>query len=318
MSISIVIPDYNNGDLIAKNLPLYLPILQAYAKKNNTTVQVVINDDGSTDGSWERLQKSLDKKIIGVEFTFLSNGRNIGFSTTVNRGVAAAKGEIVVLLNADVLPDKDFLEPLLIHFSDPQLFAVGCMDKSIEADGSTVLRGRGVGKWVRGFLLHSRGEPDDSLTLWVSGGSGAFRKKIWERLGGLNEMMNRFYWEDIDLSYRAQKAGYRVLFEPKSTVIHEHEEGSIKKNVKPLHVRITSYRNQFYFIWIDISDLSLIMSHLFWLPLQLFSALIHGDTAFLRGFIQALLHLPQVLYRRRRVQSFTKVSDHTILARFVN
>lgn len=316
MTVSIVIPDYNNGDLIAKNLPLYIPVLQAFAKAHKTSVQIIINDDGSTDGSWERLVKATEKKYEHIDFTLLSNGRNIGFSTTVNRGVAKARGEIVVLLNADVIPDKGFLEPLLDHFSDPGVFAVGCMDKSIEVDGTTVLRGRGVGKWVRGFLLHSRGEPDREDTLWVSGGSGAFRKDIWDKLGGLNEMMNRFYWEDIDLSYRAQKAGYKVLFEPKSTVVHEHEEGSIKKTVKPMSVRITSYRNQFYFVWINITDFSFIVSHLFWLPLQLASATLHGDTAFLRGFLLALLHLPLVFLRRQKVQSLTKISDHSILARF--
>lgn len=314
MKISIVIPDYNNGDLIAKNLPLFIPLLQSFAKENKTSLQIIINDDGSTDGSWERLQKVTERKYDHITFTLLSNGRNIGFSTTVNRGVAKATGDIVVLINADVVPDKGFLEPLLAHFSGPDMFAVGCMDKSIERDGSMVLRGRGVGKWVRGFLLHARGEPDQTTTLWVSGGSGAFRKSIWDKLGGLNEMMNRFYWEDIDLSYRAQKAGYKVLFEPKSTVVHEHEEGSIKKTVKPMSVRITSYRNQFYFVWINISDFSFILSHLLWLPLQLGSATIHGDTAFLRGFLLALLHLPQVLLRRHKVQSLTKVSDHAILA----
>ena len=108
MTISIVIPDYNNGDLIAENLPLYIPILQTFAKAHKTSVQIIINDDGSTDGSWERLVKATEKKYELVDFTLLSNGRNIGFSTTVNRSVARARGEIVVLLNADVVPDKGF------------------------------------------------------------------------------------------------------------------------------------------------------------------------------------------------------------------
>ena len=48
------------------------------------------------------------------------------------------------------MPEKDFLKPLMEHFNDESVFAVGCMDKSIE-NGKTVLRGRGIGKWKKGF-----------------------------------------------------------------------------------------------------------------------------------------------------------------------
>jgi len=109
------------------------------------------------------------------------------------------------------------------------------MDESIE-HGKVVLRGRGIGKWQRGFLTHSLGDLNKTDTLWVSCGSGAFRASIYRKIGGLNNIYNPFYWEDIDLSYKAQKAGFKVIFEPKSKVIHEHSKGAIASNYKPFRI----------------------------------------------------------------------------------
>lgn len=313
MSVSIVIPNYNGEELLITNLPQTIKILQEFANVHNLDIELVINDDGSQDRSREILKTYEAKGKEGrILFTILYNEKNYGFSTTVNRGVKKANGEIVVLLNNDVIPDKGFLEPLLKHFSDEKMFAVGCMDKSVEGD-HIVLRGRGLGQWQRGFLVHSKGEVDGgNTTLWVSGGSGAFRKAIWEKLGGLNELMNPFYWEDIDLSYRALKAGYKILFEKESTVIHKHEEGIIKKTVPPRRVRVASYRNQFYFVWIN-ADTANLLNHVLWLPYHKVKALMRGDGAFFQGGLQALAHLPDVLGKRLSLRKIAKVSDAEVI-----
>jgi GT2 family glycosyltransferase len=315
MSISVVIPNYNGEKLLKKNLHKVVAVLNEYAKEHKEEITLIINDDGSTDSSREIL-KTYEEKIVGsVHFTILYNERNYGFSTTVNRGVAKATSGVIVLLNSDVIPDTGFLEPLLKHFEDENVFAVGCMDKSVEKDG-IVLRGRGIGSWKRGFLVHRKGGLEKSDTLWVSGGSGAFRKTIWDKLHGLNEMMDPFYWEDIDLSYRALKAGYTLRFEKKSTVVHEHEEGAIKKSTTAQKVNTTAYRNQFFFVWTNISDAGLLFRHVLWLPYHIISAILRKDSSFLRGFGQALMKCGKVLRRRRMVQKMTKVSDAKILRHF--
>lgn len=315
MTISIVIPNFNGEVLLKRNLPRVESLLRNYAKKHNTIIEIVINDDGSTDNSREILKLYEEKKDEYITYEILYNERNYGFSTTVNRGVARAKGDIVVLLNNDVLPESGFLDPLLAHFSEAEIFAVGCMDKSVESKG-IVLRGRGVGKWERGFLMHKKGDIEGKETLWVSGGSGAFRRSYWNTLGGLSEIMNPFYWEDIDLSYRALKAGYKLVFEKESTVIHEHEEGAIKKTSTPKKVRITSYRNQFYFVWINATDTSLILLHILWLPYHLVRACINKDASFLKGFFKAVITLPAVLRKRKTVQQLVVKKDAEIIKPF--
>src|SRR5258706_3285648 len=219
MNLSIIIPNYNGSALLKKNVPAVVNAFEGY---KDGDVQLIIPDDASSDDSVEVIKNLFSQiKIRHIHATLVENKDRSqgGFSKNVNRGVAVATGDILILLNSDVVPHKDFLASLLKHFHDKRVFAVGCMDESIEED-KKVLRGRGVGKWKRGFLQHSAGKisKEPSSTLWVSGGSGAFRREIWDILGGLNEIYNPFYWEDIDLSYRALKSGYLLIFEPRSVV----------------------------------------------------------------------------------------------------
>lgn len=302
MKISIVIPNYNGEEVLKNNLP---KVIEAVGN-----AQIIVVDDASTDNSLNVLDS------FGSKLKIIRNENNSGFSSTVNRGVEAAKGDIVILLNTDVIPERGFLLPLLSHFKDDRIFAVGCVDKSME-EGKTVLRGRGVGVWKRGFLIHARGEVDKTNTLWVSGGSGAFRKSIWEKLKGFNSLYNPFYWEDIDLSYRAVKSGYKILFEPKSIVVHEHERGAIKKKFSSSQIKSIAYRNQFIFVWKNATDLDLQLSHLFWLPYYFIKAFIERDLAFFKGFFNAFVLLPKITKRSFEDQELFILKDKEVVSAFI-
>jgi len=308
MDISIIIPNYNGEYLLKNNLPKVVLAAKSYKKG---TVEIIITDDASYDGSLAFLE-SFTKKNSEIHFKIVTSKKNRGFSGNVTNGARKATGEILILLNTDVAPYKDFLMPLLPHFQDETVFAVACLEESLE-DGKKILRGRGIGKWTRGFLIHGKGEVNKTTTLWASGGSSAFRKSIWDKIGGLNELYNPFYWEDIDLSYRAQKAGYKIVFEQKSKVIHEHSKGSIKTQHTEEKITKVAYRNQFFFVWLNITDSSFILSHLLWLPIHIGSAIVHGNTTLLAGFFEALLSLPQVLLARRKNYSLLKCSDKDVI-----
>lgn len=307
MKISIVIPNYNGEKILKENLPKVLDSTHDY----NQESEIIISDDASIDNSVSVINDFFEKnKISKTKFKLITSQKNKGFSSNVNKGVSESSGEIIVLLNTDVVPRKNFLEPLLKHFEDEELFAVGCMDESVE-DGKVILRGRGKGKWERGFLVHSAAALDGSETLWVSGGSGAFRKSIWDKLGGLDPNFNPFYWEDIDLSYRARKSGYKTLFEKNSVVHHDHEKGIIKSKFKPTNVKKIVYRNQFTFAWKN-SDFSTLISHLFWLPYHLIRALFSSDFPLIAGFIFALKNLPEIVKARNRARKLFIKSDKEV------
>jgi len=293
-TVSVVIPNWNGRRLLEKNIPSVLTACH--------DAEIIIADDGSKDGSVEYVRQTYPKIRV------IESSMNTGFSGNVNRGVAAARGEIVLLLNTDVRPEKNFLGPLLKHFTDPNISAVGCLELSHEPNG-IVRRGRGKARWIKGFFIHERGDVRAYDTAWVSGGSAAFRRSVWNELGGMDEMYNPFYWEDIDLSYQMLKAGYGIKFEPKSIVHHFHDEGTIKSDIPKSRIQTIAMRNQFMFHWKNVSSPSLVVAHLFWMPVRIIQSLVRGDVSMGMGCILAARRLPKVVMSRLQARRHWKRAD---------
>jgi GT2 family glycosyltransferase len=285
--ITIVIPNYNGQEILQENLPR---IIQASKKYN---APIIIVDDKSTDNSLEILKTFPDIQVITKE-------KNEGFSSTVNLGVKNAKTELVCLLNSDVIPSENFLDPMLAHFNDMLIAAVGMHDLS--DDGQS--HGRGKFIFNRGFLLHQKlinpmqTEITSGSSGWASCGSGVFSKKIWDELGGLDETLNPFYYEDVDYGYRCWKSGYKIFFEQNAIVQHIHKKGAIKSNYNEDRIKTISYRNQFLFNWKNLTDLDLLLLHKFYLPYNFLIALKNMDWPFFKGFFEALKLVPKMIQKR--------------------
>lgn len=302
MKVSIIIPNYNGKDELVENLPSVM----ASAKDS----EIIVVDDASNDGSIDMLEKKFPT------ISLIRKKENKGFASSVNEGVKFAKGDLILLLNHDVCPSEDLLSFLIPHFDDRNVFAVGCLEKSKE-EGKMELRGRGIGCFEKGLLIHERGEVNMIDTLWVSGGASMFRKQYWQKLGGMDEIYNPFYWEDIDLSYRAQKAGYRIIFEPRSIVLHRHEKGAIKRLYSRCYINTIAHRNQILFVWLNITDVIYLIEHLLYLPYHAVRSIVSGDFAFIHAFLQAVLIFPKVMMKRIRNLRLSKKSDREILKRHV-
>lgn len=238
MKISIAIPNYQGRKLLEENLP---SIISANAD------EIIVNDDASKDGSVEFIKKNYPQVKL------LTNDKNQRFIYSVNKLVNEAVGDIVVLLNNDVKVSKNFLEPLLEHFKNEKVFAVNCHEE-----------GEGYAKayWKDGFFEFQRGKEEKSFykSSWASGGSAAYRKSVWQRLGGFDPMFKPGYWEDIDLSYRALKVGYDVLWEPDAKVWHSHGT-TFSKIFNKRKINWIQQRNQLLFIWKNIEDKELVSEH---------------------------------------------------------
>jgi GT2 family glycosyltransferase len=297
LKVSIVLPNWNGVYLMKKHLK---QVMQAAPH-----AQIVVADDASSDGSVEFLHTNFPGVVV------VANSARVGFAGNVNSGVARATGDIVILLNTDVEPEKGFLEPLISHFADPEVFAVGALEKSPEKEG-IVLRGRGVARWHKGSYIHSRGEIDKDSTAWVSGGSGAFRKSMWDILGGMDTLYNPFYWEDIDLSYRARKNGWKTLFEAKSIVHHYHEEGKIKREFTPADVKRIAFRNQFIFTWKNVTDGEVLLSHFLWTPVRIVQSFLAGDMLMFQGYLLAIGKLFSVVNHRYAQMSLYRKRDQEL------
>jgi len=297
--VSIVLPNWNGAHLLEKNLPAVIAACP--------NAEIIVADDASTDGSVTLLRDTFPSVDV------IENRKQQGFAGNANSGVAKATGDIVVLLNTDVRPEPGFLAPLLSRFSDPRMAAVGCLEKSHESCG-VVLRGRGIARWDKGFFIHSRGDVDHEDTAWVAGGSSAYRRSVWNELGGMDTLYNPFYWEDIDLSYQILKSGYRIAFEKRSVVGHFHEEGKIKTSYTPEEVKRIAYRNQYIFLWKNISDVRIWLAHCIWMPIRLVQALLNKDWLMLQGYAEVLGKLPAIVVSHARAATHWRVNDCDIFS----
>lgn len=296
--ISVIIPTYKKKEELLKNLRHNLPYLK-------DCEVLVVNDDPS-----ESLSDDL-KQFPSIKL--IENSRNLGFSGSINRGIRASKHDVVFLLNSDVLLHDDRYKSLIGMFKKHTgLFAIVLSQK--EKNGTT--GGKNRIYWSTGMIRHSRAENmDNGITAWAEGGSSLMNRLILRDLNYFDELYSPFYWEDIDLSYRAWKAGYEVLFNSDVVVTHHHEStiGSLYTSKK---IREISYRNQFIFIWKNITDARLILSHVLHLPRNMVVSIVSGEWIFMMAFLKALFLLPAILIKRIRDNQNTRRTDREILNLF--
>jgi GT2 family glycosyltransferase len=288
MKISVIIPNWNGRKLLEKNLPAVL------ATKPD---EVIVVDDASPDESNEFLKKNYP------EVKIVKHKKNLGFSAACNSGARDAKGEIIVIFNLDVVPEKDSLEKILPDFEDEKVFAVSFNEP--QWSWARIL-------WKKGTVEHQPGPKikKTHLSAWASGGSAGFRKSIWEKLGGFDNIYKPFYWEDIDLSYRAWKRGYQVLWEPKAVVHHKHE-AIIGKHYSKKYINFISERNRLLFIWKNIGNPKMIIEHKFHLTKRLLTS-----PGYWEPFMAALIRLPIVLPRRFKEWQEKKIGDQEVFVQF--
>jgi len=296
MKISIVIPVWNGAEFLRKNTSA---LLDAKNNKKNNITEIIMVDDSSSDDSVEFISQ-YDGQIRLIKHT-----KNRGFAATVNRGVSYAKGSLICLLNQDIIVSKNFLEKITTHFEDNKVFAVGLHEMGY---------GPAIGYFSDGFFQHkNQGEKNEvTQSMWASGGSAVFRKKIWKKLKGLDEVLfSPFYWEDVDISYRAYKRGFKVLWEPDSHVVHKHESSINKDNFKLRKINFIKERNYLLFNWKNITSKKLFAEHKYYLIKRIFS-----HPGYLRVVLAALKRYQDVKRLRKRELRYSKVSDEAIYASF--
>lgn len=261
-NISFIIPTYNGKHLLEKNLPA---VIEEISKGD----ELIIIDDAGNDGTPGWLEKVIKKRVEqrGAILKVIINSKNLRFGASCNKAVKDASNDLIFLLNNDVSPHKGSAEALHHHFKDNQVFGVGCLEKE-KKDGKSVEHGKNKLWFERGIFIHSKAHNMDSgATAWVIGGSGMFDRKKWLELGGFDELFYPAYWEDIDLSFRARKRGWKVLFESKAVVDHNHE--STNKDVFGQNrLENISWSNSLKFTWKNghiWQKISFLIWHPYWI-----------------------------------------------------
>lgn len=211
--ITVVIPNYNG----MVYLPGCLESLRKEYQKASVSYEVLVIDNGSTDGSVEYL-----KKNSWVRSIFLDE--NTGFCHAVNLGIKSSRAPFVILLNNDTKARKGFVQALYDSIKDRK-FCFSVSAQMLTWDDDTVIddagdlycvlgwsRARGKGKNAYGYRRGCR-------IFSACGGAAIYRKSVFNEIGYFDEL-HFAYLEDLDIGYRAKLFGYYNRYEPKAKVIH--------------------------------------------------------------------------------------------------
>ncbi len=312
MDVSIVIPTWNGRRLLEAFLPSVLAAAERYRVESGFKVEVIVVDDGGTDDTAFWLAENHPGAV-----ELLMKRTNEGFSHACNTGFRHARYPVVFLLNNDVEVDAGCIGPLVRHFSQPDVFAVACETTNLETgDVSGVGK---LGSFSRGFLrVHAGYRPagdGEFPSIFASGGASAFAREKLLELDGFDPLFAPFYWEDVELCYRAWKRGWRVLFEPGSRVRHK-VSSTIGARFRRYEVRAIEHRNRLLAHWIHIHDRSMWRSHLVRMVFLALTAPLRADLAFVEGLMEALLRQSAVRTRRTAERAAAERSDREVLAVF--
>jgi len=262
--------------------------------------------------------------------TLLRNSCNLGFGETCNRGFRAARYPLVLLLNNDVEIASDAIAPLVANFTDESIFAVHCRVFDLQS-GRQCGTGK-LGSFARGFIrvhrsyvlanqdtgsligVTPRSSANPLYSMFAGGGSAMFHRGHLLDIGGFEPLLSPFYWEDVELSYRAWKRGLIVLFEPRS--VTRHQVSSTIGKLDRHRVSRIEQRNRIVYHWIHLQDAGLLFSHLIWICILAATAPLRLKFDFILALIAAIKLLPRVLKRRREENIASLRTDREVFEIF--
>ncbi len=225
MKLSVVILCWNDLNVISDCIQSII------AGTHSTEYEIIVSDNGSSDGSSEFIRKNFPPCRV------VENGKNLRFALGNNVGIKASCGEYVLILNPDTIIHDGSLDRL-IQFADrhPEAGAFGC--RVLNPDGSYQISARPFptirGEWIAATFLRPlaylanyfvsdtytgwNGDTEREVD-WQSGCCVMFRGDLLKQLGGFDEQFF-YYYEEVDLCKRVRMAGRPILFTPNATITH--------------------------------------------------------------------------------------------------
>ena len=213
--VSVIIPAYNEEvGLVAT--------LKTVVASTYTNMEVIMINDGSSDGTEQEMRGFLQKyhfannhqPAIPVRYRYQQNA---GKGAALNTGIRMAHGEIIVTFDADCAVHKDCVKQLVTTFVDPAVMAVSGNIRI--GNMSSILGVVQSLEYAFGFFL-KKAEAVFGTVFVIGGACAAYRREVFVKLG---EFDKRFLTEDMEMSFRIQQAGMRVVYAPRAVV---HTEGS--------------------------------------------------------------------------------------------
>ena len=208
--VSILIPVYNEWVITHRCLWSILQYTEG-------EYEIIIADDCSTDET-----ANIANYVTGV--TVVRQEENQRFLKNCNRAAERARGDFLLLLNNDTTVTESWLAPLLKLFENADIGIVG--PKLLFPNGKLQEAGGIIWDDASGWNYGRADDPSRPQynyvreTDYVSGAALMIRRSLWQELGGFDEAFIPAYYEDTDLCFSARAAGFKVVYQPSSTVVH--------------------------------------------------------------------------------------------------
>lgn len=206
--VSVVVLNYNGANYVKR-------CLESLFNNDYNNFEVLFVDNNSPDKSVE-IAKQLFKKEARLRI--IENKENLGFSMGNNIGFKISNAKYVIALNNDTEVQDDFVRVLTsVAESDDKIGSVGC--KIVQLNG---VISYGPKYMNYGFITHAINKKTyekTTINLANCGCATLFRKSLLDRIGGFDAYLWTD-WEDHDLGYRINIAGYKCVYTPKTTVLH--------------------------------------------------------------------------------------------------
>ena len=244
--VSIIIPVHNQWSFTHSCLT------SIQTNSSGVSYEVLIADDVSTDETC-----NIGEVVTGVKV--VRQPTNLGFLQNCNIAAESARGKYLLFLNNDTNVQPGWLESLTaLMESDETIGIAGA--KLVYPDGRLQEAGGIIWRDASGWNFGWGDDPEKPEfnyvkdVDYVSGASLMVRRDLWEKVGGFDGRFAPAYYEDTDLAFQARRLGYRVVYQPRSVVVHF--EG--KSHGKDLKAGIKSYqeRNRGLFLakWQEILE----------------------------------------------------------------
>jgi poly-beta-1,6-N-acetyl-D-glucosamine synthase len=207
-TVSVLLVGHNEAHALRR---CALGLAEQSLMRQRSLVQVVVVDDGSTDGMSRVAQRLRAEKLIDDFLTVSTRG---GKSAGVNLGLTVCRGDVVVILDIDTTLDRNAIERMLPYFRDPRVGAVSGDIGVRNARDTLVTRHQEIEYLISISLGRRIGDLLGTLSI-VSGAFGAFRRTAVLGVGGQDVEVG----EDADLTMKLRRAGWRIRFAPESRAL---------------------------------------------------------------------------------------------------
>jgi GT2 family glycosyltransferase len=307
--VTIVVPALGRSQHLERALAA---LSESLAERDGSDEVLVVDDSGRGElCGWVEERLGAARVLV--------RERNGGFARAVHAGVSAARAELVFLMNSDLEPRTGFLEPLIDALEDARVFAavprvvrrgagearVESLVRLVERRGRLVVEQPFVERDAPARLL---AEP--CRVPFALGGACLVRRAAFLALRGFDELFAPFYLEDLDLCWRALRAGQVCLCVPSSVCVHENQ-ATIARAAPRALVQAAIERNRLLFEWVHLDGQAL-ERQVDALERALERAWLEEDRAALEGLALALEELDQVRLARL---SAAPAADLAALAR---